>query len=158
VNVVGYLVWGFAATLLLTLLLAASQTLGVSRMSLPFMIGTIFSPDRDRARLYGFFVHLLNGFVAALIYVAIFEQLGRATWWIGALLGAVHGLFVLTVLLPLMPAVHPRMARSTEGPTVVRLLEPPGALGMSYGPRTPIVVMLAHMLYGAVLGGFYSLG
>jgi hypothetical protein len=157
-NVGSYLVWGFGATLLLTLLLAASQAMGTSRMSLPFMIGTMFSADRDRARLYGFFVHLLNGWVAALIYVVIFEQLGRATWWIGALLGAVHGLFVLTVLLPLMPAIHPRMARSTQGPTVVRSLEPPGVLGMSYGPRTPIVLMIAHILFGAVLGGFYRLG
>jgi hypothetical protein len=157
-NVGSYLVWGFGATLLLTLLLSASQAMGVSRISLPFMIGTMFTGDRDRARLYGFLAHLVNGWLAALVYVAVFEELGRATWWIGLLLGALHGVFVLMLLLPMMPGVHPRMARVTQGPTVVRQLEPPGLLGMSYGPRTPIVLMLAHMLFGAVLGGFYQLG
>jgi hypothetical protein len=158
VNVGSYLIWGFGATVLLTLMLAASQAMGASRISLPFLLGTMITKDRDRARLYGFFVHLLVGWLSSLVYVAAFEELGRATWWIGALFGAVHGLFVIVVVLPTMTAVHPRMARTTQGPTVVRQLEPPGPFGMHYGPRTPIVLMIAHLLFGAVLGGFYRIG
>jgi hypothetical protein len=52
--------------------------------------------------------------------------------------------------------MHPRMASETRGPTVVRQLEPPGFLGCNYGARTPLSVMLAHAIYGAILGGFYS--
>jgi len=37
----------------------------------------------------------------------------------------------------------------------VRQLEPPGFLGLHYGIQTPISIVLAHVAFGAVLGGFY---
>ena len=39
--------WGFAATAVLTSLLRASQSMGLSRMDIPFMLGTIFTEDRE---------------------------------------------------------------------------------------------------------------
>ena len=50
---VPWLVRGFVATVLLTTLLTAAQRLGLTRMSLPYLLGTMFTPDRDRARLIG---------------------------------------------------------------------------------------------------------
>jgi hypothetical protein len=47
------------------------------------------------------------------------------------------------------------MASETSGPTVVRALEPPGFLALHYGSRTPISVVLAHAVFGAILGSFY---
>ena len=47
------------------------------------------------------------------------------------------------------------MASEQRGPTPTRLLEPPGFLGLNYGERTPISVMLAHLVYGGILGAFY---
>ena len=47
------------------------------------------------------------------------------------------------------------MAGEQRGPTVVRQLEPPGFFGLHYGLRTPISVVLAHLAFGIVLGGFY---
>ncbi|HEX5506838.1 MAG TPA: hypothetical protein VFW96_29765 [Thermomicrobiales bacterium] len=148
--------WGFVGTVVLTGLLAGSQGLGLTRMSLPFMLGTMFTPDRDRAKLVGFFVHLLNGWWLALIYAAAFQRWRRATWWLGAGIGLVHGLFVLVTVMPLLPGLHPRMASEQRGPTPTRQLEPPGFLALHYGRRTPLSVLLAHLVYGAVLGAFYE--
>jgi hypothetical protein len=53
--------------------------------------------------------------------------------------------------------MHPRMANEQYGPTVVRQLEPPGFLALHYGIRTPISVVIAHVVFGAILGGFYTL-
>ena len=92
----GSTLWGFVGTVVLTSLMSGSQGLGLTRMSLPYMLGTMFTPDRDRAKLVGFLVHLVNGWLFALIYAAAFESWRRATWWLGALIGLVHGLFVLT--------------------------------------------------------------
>ena len=39
---------------------ATSQGIGFTRMNVPYMLGTMFTPDRDRAKLYGFGVHLAN--------------------------------------------------------------------------------------------------
>lgn len=150
--------WGFVATVVLTGLMAASQGLGVTRMNIPFMLGTIFTPDRDRAQLIGFGVHLINGWIFAIVYAAAFESWHLATWWLGALIGLIHGLFVLAAAMPLLPAMHPRMASEHYGPTPTKQLEPPGFLALNYGYRTPVSVIAAHLFYGGILGGFYGLG
>jgi hypothetical protein len=150
-----WLVWGFAGTVVLTTLMAASQRLRMTRMNIPFLLGTIFTPNRDRAKPIGVAVHLLNGWLFSLIYVAAFHAMGQPTAWFGVLIGAVHALFVLVVGMPILPGLHPRMASEQQGPTEVRQLEPPGFLGLHYGIQTPISVVLAHLVFGAILGGFY---
>lgn len=156
-NIGSALLWGFVATIVLTTLMAAAQALRVSRMSIPFLLGTMFTPDRRRARLVGFIAHFLNGWVFALVYVLVFESWGRATVWLGAGMGLLHALFVLVAVMPLMPGMHPRMASEERGPEPTRQLQPPGVLALNYGYRTPIATLLAHLAYGAVLGGFYQL-
>ncbi len=151
----GIALWGFVGTVVLTGLMAGSQALGLTRMNIPFMLGTMLTPDRDRAKVVGFGVHLLNGWLFALLYAAAFRSWRRATWWLGAAIGLVHGLFVLVAALPLLPGLHPRMASEQQGPTPTRQLEPPGFLARNYGRRTPLSVLLAHLLYGAILGAFY---
>jgi hypothetical protein len=155
VNARGVTLWGFVGTVVLTGLLSASQALGLTRMNIPFMLGTMTTPDRDRAKLVGFGMHLINGWLFATVYAAAFQSWRRATWWLGALIGLVHGLFVLVAAMPLLPSLHPRMANEQQGPTPTRQLEPPGAFALNYGKRTPISVLIAHVLYGAILGAFY---
>lgn len=155
-NVASWLVWGFAATVVLTAILSGSQSLGLTRMNLPYILGTMLTPDRDRAKAVGILVHLLNGWVFSLVYVAAFHQWGGPAWWKGAAIGAVHAAFVLVAGMPALPGLHPRMASEARGPTVVRQLEPAGFLALNYGRRTPISVLLAHLAFGAILGWFYQ--
>jgi uncharacterized membrane protein YagU involved in acid resistance len=124
-------------------------------MNIPYMLGTLFTPDRDRAKLYGFFVHLANGWLFSLLYACAFQSWHRATWWLGAGIGVVHAAFVLTVGMLLLPGLHPRMASERHGPTVARQLEPPGFLALHYGTRTPLAVLVSHVIFGAILGAFY---
>ena len=44
-----WLLWGFVATVALTTVMAGSQGLGLTRMNLPYMLGAMFTPSRDRA-------------------------------------------------------------------------------------------------------------
>jgi hypothetical protein len=156
VSVGGWLLWGFVATVVLTSIMAGSQGLGLTRMSIPYMLGSFVTRDRDRAKLYGFLIHLVNGWLFALIYVAAFHAWGAAGFWRGAAIGAVHGGFVLTEGMRILPGLHPRMASEQHGPTVARDLEPPGFLALNYGIQTPIASMAAHVVYGMVLGAFYT--
>lgn len=149
--------WGFLATLVLTSVLRYSQALQMTRMDLPFILGAALTADRDRAKIAGFLVHLLNGWILAFLYLAIFRAAGRSSWWLGALLGLAHAAFVMGVIVPLLPAVHPRMASETRGPDPTPLLEPPGFLALNYGPRTPLVSAVAHVIYGAILGALAGL-
>jgi uncharacterized membrane protein YagU involved in acid resistance len=155
-NWASWLLWGFVATIVLTTLMAGSQGLGFTRMNIPYMLGTIFTPSRDRATLLGFFLHLMNGWLFSLIYVAAFQLWGGATWWRGALTGFIHAGFVLTAGMRLMPGLHPRMASELQGPTLMRQLEPPGFLALNYGFQTPISVIIAHLAYGIIFGALYT--
>jgi hypothetical protein len=88
----------------------------------------------------------------ALGYAASFVLFDSATWWIGGLLGLFHGVIALTVLIPMLVGVHPRMASNRSGPESVAVLEPPGLVGLNYGAQTPLVALAAHLAYGVALG------
>jgi K+-sensing histidine kinase KdpD len=148
---------GFIATLALSTLLVGSQGFRLTRMNVPYLLGTIITPERERARLYGFFAHLINGWVFSFFYIYIFEALRMVNWWFGLLIGLAHALFLLTVVMSLLPSIHPRMASERKGPTARRQLEPPGFMALNYGYQTPISVFLAHAVFGAILGSLYHL-
>jgi hypothetical protein len=155
-NCGSWVVWGFASTIVLTTLMASSQRLGLTRMNIPYMLGTMVTADRDRAKPIGVLLHVINGWLFSLLYVLAFHAWdGGPTWWKGAAIALVHGGFVLAAGLPTMPGIHPRMASETRGPTVVRQLEPPGFFGLNYGYRTPVSIVIAHVAFGVILGGFY---
>ena len=159
-NVASWLVWGFAATVVLTTIMAASQGLGLTRMNIPFLLGTMFTSDRDRAQPLGVALHLLNGWIFSLVYVAAFHMWPTEAEWpqwvLGASIGFVHAAFVLGVAMPVLPGMHPRMASATRGAEAKRRLEPPGFLALRYGVRTPISILLAHIAFGTILGALYD--
>jgi hypothetical protein len=151
----GTLAGGLVGTIMLTTSLRAAQELGFTRMDLPLLLGTVFTAHRSRANVIGYFVHFVNGLLFALVYYAVFRAVGHAGWLFGLALGLVHGLFAGGALVNvLLPAVHPRMGTPWSDAEETPLLEPPGLLLENYGPRTALGNLAAHLLYGAIVGGF----
>ena len=56
----------------------------------------------------------------------------------------------------ILPVVHPRMAPFYSAANSDGLVEPPGFMLMNYGQATPIVTVLAHLLYGAIVGAMIA--
>jgi hypothetical protein len=152
----GWATFGFGATIALTAVLVTAQLAGLTRMDIPMLLGTIFVEDPDKARIIGFFVHLVNGQIFALMYAIAFAVLDEASWWLGGLFGAFHGFVALTIIVPLLPGYHPRMASERSGPSAKKVLEPPGLFAHNYGRQTTLVTLIAHTLYGALLGSFLN--
>ncbi len=50
--------------------------------------------------------------------------------------------------------MHPRMGTPWSDAEETPLLEPPGFMLMNYGRRTALWTLLAHVAYGAIVGGF----
>jgi len=148
----GWALFGLVATTTLTAAMIFAQMAGLTRLDLPLLLGTIVTEDPDRARVAGFFIHRGVGQGFAFGYAATFALLGRATWWIGGLLGLLHAAVALTVLVPLLAGVHPRMASHRAGPASTAVLEPPGLLALNYGTQTPLVTTAAHLAFGIALG------
>jgi hypothetical protein len=155
VSLWGALVGGAVGTIVLTSGLRVAQELGVTRMDIPLLLGTIFTDRRDRASVIGYVIHFFNGLLFALAYYGVFRAVGHAGWLFGAALGIVHaalaGGALLTVLLP---AVHPRMGTPWTDAEETPLLEAPGFLLANYGRRTVIWTLFGHIVFGAIVGGF----
>jgi uncharacterized membrane protein YeaQ/YmgE (transglycosylase-associated protein family) len=156
-SVWGALAGGFVGTLVLTTGLRTANELGLTRVDLPFLLGTAVTRDRARAKALGYLMHLAAGEVFALVYYALFTALGTSGWLLGALFGLLHGVVSATALVNiLLPVAHPRMGSSLSAAGNSPLLEPPGFLMRNYGRRTPIATLLTHVAYGAIVGGFAS--
>jgi hypothetical protein len=142
----------------LTTLLRAASEFGLTRMDLPFLLGTAVTADRIHAKAIGYALHFGFGVLFALAYYAIFVVIDESGFLLGALFGLVHALFAGSALVTiLLPVVHPRMGTGFTAAGSAPLLEPPGFLLRNYGRHTPLATIIAHVAYGAIVGGFVSL-
>jgi hypothetical protein len=158
VSVYAALAGGLVGTILLTSGMRAATAFQLTRIDLPFLLGTAVTKDRSRAKVIGYVLHFGFGLLFSLVYFAIFVALGRAGFLLGALLGVAHAVFAGTALVGvLLPAVHPRMGDDMTAAQSSPLLEAPGFMLLNYGRRTPLVAVAAHVVYGAVVGGFVAL-
>jgi hypothetical protein len=149
---------GLAGTFILTTVLRAASELRLTRIDLPFLLGTVVTADRRRAKLMGYALHFLAGLLFSLAYYVGFVGLGRAGLILGAGFGVIHGLFAMTALVNiLLPVIHPRMGDALSSVDTAALLEAPGFLMLNYGRATPLVNLVAHVAYGTIVGGFVSL-
>src|SRR5438477_12400157 len=98
-NAWGAVAGGFVGTLVLTTMLRGASELGLTRMDLPFLLGTSVTEDRRRAKVYGYLFHFALGLGFAIVYGMCFAAIQRSGWWLGALVGALHALFTSTVLV-----------------------------------------------------------
>ena len=151
----GALAGGVIGTVVLTSSLRIAQEVGWTRMDIPLLLGTVFSANRSRASVIGYALHFVNGLLFAAVYYAVFRAVGHAGWLFGAALGAVHAAFAGGALVnALLPTIHPRMGTPWSDAEETPLLEPPGFMLMNYGRRTAAATLIAHIAYGAIVGGF----
>jgi hypothetical protein len=155
VSLAGALAGGFVGTLVLTTGLRLAQVAGLTRMDIPLLLGTAFTEDIRRAQAIGYATHFFNGLLFAFGYWLIFNAVGESGWLFGAVLGVIHAAFAGGALVNvLLPAVHPRMGTLWSDASETPVLEPPGFMLLNYGRHTAVVTIVAHIAYGAIVGGF----
>ena len=153
----GAVAGGFAGTLALTTVLRAASELSLTRIDLPFLLGTALTSDRKRAKALGYVLHFVVGQLFAFGYLAMFVVIGHSGWLLGAVFGLAHGLFSSTALINvLLPVVHPRMGSTYTSAGSSPLLEPPGFMMRNYGARSPEITIAAHIAYGALVGALVA--
>lgn len=158
-SLAGTLAGGLLGTFVLTTVLRTASELGFTRVDLPFLLGTAVTADRSRAKVLGYLAHFGFGLLFASGYHVIFLAIDSSGWLLGAGLGLLHGLVAGTALVNvLLPVVHPRMGKPWTDAGSSPFVESPGFLMLNYGRGTPIVSTIAHVIYGAIVGGFTSWG
>ena len=121
----GAVVGGLVGTLVLTTMLRAASELGLTRMDIPFLLGTAVTENRVWAKAVGYVLHFVFGLLFALGYWAVFVVLDESGVLLGGLLGLLHALFAASALVNvLLPVVHPRMGTGFDAAGSSPLLEP----------------------------------
>ncbi len=163
-EVVPALVAGLAGTLVMTAMMTMGASAGMTRMPpMPLVMGSMMTGDPRKALRLGAMIHylVLGTIVFGLLYAALFMWFDSASVLTGVAIGAVHGLVVGAIGMPMMPAMHPRMSESSEGPpadtsTGTVVLSAPGFLGLSWGSMTPVGLIAGHVVYGLIVAIAYG--
>jgi hypothetical protein len=151
-NVGSALVGGFVGTLVLTTVERAAGELKLTRMDLPFLLGTAFTDNRRRAKMYGYVLQFIGGLVFAVAYGAFFAAIGWSSVVLGMVLGIVQAAFNATVLITiLLPIAHPRIGTVDTAAHETALIEPPGFMMLNYGRNSFLITLAAHAAYGAIV-------
>ena len=154
----GALAGGLVGTFVLTTILRGASELGLTRVDLPFLLGTALTADRSKAKVLGYLAHFFFGLLFAAGYYVIFLAIDESGWLLGAAFGFVHGLVAGTALVNvLLPVVHPRMGKPWTDARSTPVLEPPGFLLSNYGRATLSATFALHLVYGAIVGLFAGL-
>jgi uncharacterized membrane protein YagU involved in acid resistance len=128
---------GLVGTAVLTVLMAMAPAMGMPRMDMMRMLGSMFLPEGAAAVMLGGFMHFVIGVVFAAVYVLLWRSgVGAPTLGWGFVFGVVHGLLAVT-MMPVLRAMHPRRPE------------------LPAGPAAAVGVVAGHALYGLVVAGVY---
>jgi uncharacterized membrane protein YagU involved in acid resistance len=137
-NIFGAIIAGLLGTLVMTLLMVMAPRMGMPKMDIIGMLGTMFTASEGTARALGILAHFMMGVIFAIIYALLWSfGIGSPTWLWGLIFGAVHGV-VAIVMMPVMMKKHPR---------------PPQMEG---GPRMVVGLLMGHLAFGLVVALTYS--
>lgn len=141
---------GVIGALALALMTDTSRWLGLIDANLTRYQGCILIGRCEGARavVAGLSMHLAMGAVLAIGYAVLFALVWeRATWWNGAMIGAVHGI-AAGAGFPLLDRINPCVRDGR-----VRGF---GPFGIGYGPMMTLGLLAGHLVFGAVVGWLYT--
>lgn len=137
-DIVGAIVAGLAGTAVMTALMYMAPTMGMPKMDIIGMLGTMVAAKRDTATILGVVMHFMMGVIFAIVYALLWSAgIGDPTWIWGVIFGAVHGVVVIA-MMPIMMRMHPR---SPE---------------MAGGPQLMAGQLMGHLVYGVVVALVYA--
>jgi len=144
---------GLASSLAMLVVIYMGRAIHMTRMDLLWTLGTMISPRATKPRIYltGLLVHLMMGAAFGLAHAGLLTQLDPSTNaganGLGLVLGLGHGM-VAGLIMPLMLTMAHPLVRNQEIPS-------PGFALSGFGSLTYVGVIMAHGVFGLVLGATY---
>ena len=129
---------GLVGTAVMTALIYMMPLMGLPKMDIIGMLGTMFTADEGTANIVGTVVHFLLGIIFAIIYAFLWDSvIGDPTALWGLAFGLVHGI-IAVIVMPTMRNMHPR---------------PPE---MEMGPLLMAGLIVGHIIFGIVVALVYA--
>jgi hypothetical protein len=130
------------------------RAVGMTRMNFLEILGTMMAPSGSKATVYsvGLALHLMASAAFGLAYAGLLHAIGvssvgQAAGW-GFAIGAAHGVVVLMVLPMMLNAMHPLIRKQAT--------DRPGPALTGFGGGTPVGSVMAHIVFGVVVGAVYA--
>ncbi len=137
-NAFGSVIAGLLGTLVMTLLMYLAPKMGLPKMDIIGLLGTMFTARAGAFRVIGTLAHLMMGVIFAIVYALLWTfGLGNPTWLWGLIFGAVHGVMAMG-MMPLMVKMHPRPPQMESGPMMV------------------VGLLMGHLVFGLVVALTYA--
>jgi hypothetical protein len=130
-NVIGAVIAGLVGTLAMSLVMAMAPSMGLPKMDIVGMLGSML--QRDGNRPLGWGINLMMGIVFALIYAILWSTgIGSATPFWGLIFGAAHWL-VAGLMMGGVPAMHAGVKAGTVQAPGVFMLNTGGLMAFMGG-------------------------
>ncbi|MBK9123967.1 MAG: hypothetical protein IPM16_12755 [Chloroflexi bacterium] len=147
INVVVALFGGVIATVAMTALMAAAPMMGLPKMDMPGLLGSMFGAPGSR--LMGLAMHFMMGAVFGVVYAVLFNLVvGANPLPLGALFGTVHWI-VAGTMVGMMPAMHAGIKSGRVQAPGFFMMNFGGAMGFMGG-------LLGHVVFGIVFALAYQ--
>lgn len=147
-SIFGAIVAGIVGTVVITVVMNMAPQLGMPKMDIVGMLGSMFSPEGNR--IVGLGMHLMMGVVFAIIYALLWNAgIGSIGLLWGALFGAGHWL-VAGAMMGGMSMMHAGVKAGT--------VEAPGIFMMHNGGLMAFMGgLIGHVIFGLVVALVYGL-
>ncbi len=130
-NIIGAIVAGLGGTIIISMVMMMAPKMGMPKMAIWEMLGTMFSPDGNVA--LGWMMHLMMGIILGIIYTALWAaSLGSVSVVNGLVFGIVHWLAV-GLMMGGMPMMHAGIKAGTVSAPGVFMLKNGGMMGFMGG-------------------------
>lgn len=146
-NIVAAVIAGLVGTAVISLIMAVGPRMGMPRMAIWEMLGSMFNPQGNSA--LGWVIHFMMGAIFAIVYAALWAAgIGSASVASGALFGVVHWLIV-GLMMGVMPMMHAGIRSGTVQAPGVYMLQNGGIMAFMGG-------LIGHIVYGIVVALVYA--
>jgi hypothetical protein len=146
-NILSAVIAGVVASLVFSIVLAMAPRLGMPRMDIVSLLGSMFSAKSNQA--LGWMMHLIMGVVFALLYAFLWSSgISGATWVGGLIFGAVQWL-VVGMVMGMMPMMHVGIKSGSVKAPGLWMTNNGGLMAFMGG-------LVGHMVFGTVIALSYA--
>lgn len=129
-------------------------TVGMTQMNFLYILGTMMAPQAQERTVYtiGLAAHMMASVGFGLAHAGLLHAVGvssvaEAVGW-DFLIGALHGMAILALMPMMLTTMHVLVRRGQ--------IPHPGVALVGFGSMTPMGSLMAHVMFGLVVGAVYA--